>query len=120
MKSTARSASSDPQDPFHATLANLLESKQTELLQQRRLAIETVHETISLPLLGAMTAWLGGVRRVRPDRPAQRGRLHDDHPLRPVPRPAIFFILDFDKPLTGIIRASSEPAREAFRHLDKP
>ncbi len=33
---------------------------------------------------------------------------------------AIFFILDFDKPLTGIIRVSSEPARDALRHLDTP
>ncbi len=33
---------------------------------------------------------------------------------------AIFFILDFDRPLTGFIRAPSEPAHEALRHLDTP
>jgi hypothetical protein len=33
---------------------------------------------------------------------------------------AIFFVLDFDKPLSGPIRISSEPARDALRHLDAP
>ncbi len=32
----------------------------------------------------------------------------------------IFLILDFDRPLTGFIRAPSEPTREALRHLDTP
>ena len=37
----------EPADPFHAGLANQLQTETTDLLQQRRLAIETAHDTIS-------------------------------------------------------------------------
>ncbi len=37
----------EPSDPFHAGFANLRHTQSTELPQQRRLAIETVHDTIS-------------------------------------------------------------------------
>jgi len=43
----------EPTDPFHAGLANLLQTQSTELLQQRRLMIETAPATIFWPLLVA-------------------------------------------------------------------
>lgn len=111
----------EPADPFHAGLANLLEAKSTELLGQRRLAIETVHETISIPLLAAMTAWLAVVFGVFGLTAPRNAVVYATIILCALSfASAIFFILDFDKPLTGIIPVSSEPAREALRHLDTP
>jgi len=111
----------EPADPFHAGLANLLEAKSTELLGQRRLAIETVHETISIPLLAAMTAWLAVVFGVFGLTAPRNAVVYATIILCALSfASAIFFILDFDKPLSGMIRVSSEPARDALRHLDTP
>jgi hypothetical protein len=33
---------------------------------------------------------------------------------------AIFFVLDFDKPLSGMVRTSGESARDGLRDLDAP
>ncbi len=111
----------EPTDPFHAGLANLLEAKTTELLQQRRLAIETVHQTISWPLLVAMTLWLAIVFAVFGLTAPRNTVVYATIMLCALSfASAIFFILDFDRPLSGLIRVSSEPAREALRHLDAP
>ncbi len=111
----------EPSDPFHAGLANLLDAKTTELLQQRRLAIESAHETISWPLLVAMTAWLAIVFGVFGLTAPRNAVVYTTIILCALSfASAIFFILDFDKPLSGMIRVSSEPARDALRHLDTP
>jgi hypothetical protein len=111
----------EPTDPFHAGLANLLEAKTTELLQQRRLAIETVHQTISWPLLVAMTLWLAIVFTVFGLTAPRNAVVYATIMLCALSfASAIFFILDFDRPLSGLIRVSSEPAREALRRLDAP
>ncbi len=111
----------EPTDPFHAGLANLLEAKTIELLQQRRLAIETVHDTISWPLLFAMTLWLAIVFGVFGLTAPRNAVVYATILLCALSfASAIFFILDFDRPLTGMIRVSSEPAHEALRHLDTP
>ncbi|HKN27728.1 MAG TPA: hypothetical protein VJY34_07530 [Roseiarcus sp.] len=111
----------EPTDPFHAGLANLLQTQSTELLQQRRLAIETVHDTISWPLLVAMTMWLAIVFGVFGLTAPRNAVVYATIALCALSfASAIFFILDFDRPLTGLIRVSSEPALEALRHLDTP
>ncbi len=111
----------EPSDPFHAGLANLLEAQMTELMRQRRLAIETVHETISLPLLVAMTLWLAIVFGVFGLSAPRNAVVYATILLCALSfASAIFFVLDFDRLLTGIFRASSEPAIEALRRLDTP
>jgi hypothetical protein len=111
----------EPQDPFHASLANLLDAKTTELLQQRRAAIETVHDTISWPLLVAMTVWLAIVFGVFGLTAPRNIVVYTTIILCALSfASAIFFVLDFDKPLSGLIQISSEPARDALRHLDAP
>jgi len=111
----------EPTDPFHAGLANLLQTETTDLLQQRRLAIESAPATISWPLLVAMTLWLAIVFGVFGLTAPRNAVVHATIVLCALSfASAIFFILDFDRPLTGLIRVSSEPAREALRHLDTP
>ena len=111
----------EPADPFHAGLANLLQTQSTELLQQRRRAIETVHDTISWPLLVAMTLWLAIVFGVFGLTAPRNAVVYATILLCALCfASAIFFILDFDRPLSGLIRVSSAPANEALRHLDTP
>jgi hypothetical protein len=111
----------EPTDPFHAGLANLLQTETTDLLQQRRLAIESAPATISWPLLVAMTLWLAIVFGVFGLTAPRNAVVHATIVLCALSfASAIFFILDFDRPLKGLIRVSSEPAREALRHLDTP
>ena len=108
----------EPSDPFHAGLANLLQTQSTELLQQRRLMIETAPATIPWPLLVAMTLWLAIVFGVFGLTAPQNAAVYATIVLCALSfASAIFFILDFDRPLTGLIRLSSEPALEALRHL---
>ena len=110
-----------PSDPLHAGLADLLQTKTTELLQDRRLAIESAHDTISWPLLAAMTAWLAIVFGVFGLTAPRNAVVYATIILCALAfASALFFILDFDKPLSGMIRVSSEPARDALRHLDTP
>ena len=74
----------DPADPFHAGLANLLETKTTELVQERRLAIEFGARNDLLAAAGGDDRVARDrIRGVRADRAAERRRLCDDHPLRP-------------------------------------
>ena len=111
----------EPSDPFHAGLANLLEAQVTELLRQRRLAIETVHEAISLPLLVAMTLWLAIVFGVFGLTAPRNAVVHATILVCALSfASAIFFVLDLDRPLTGLFRVSSQPALDALRRLDTP
>jgi len=108
-------------DAYHQKLAGLLETRMTELLQQRRLLIETVHDTISWPLLTGMTAWLAIVFAVFGLMAPRNIVVHTTIALCAVSfTSAIFLILEFDKPLSGIIHVSSAPVRDALRHLDTP
>lgn len=111
----------EPSDPFHAGLANLLEAQMTELLRQRRLAIETAPETISLPLLAAMTLWLAIVFGVLGLTAPRNVVVYGTILLCALSfASAIAFVLDLDRPLTGLLRVSSEPALEALHRLDMP
>ena len=47
----------DPADHYHRRIAGLLQARMTEMLARRQLLIETVHETVSWPLLVGMTTW---------------------------------------------------------------
>jgi zinc transporter ZupT len=98
-----------------------LQTQSTDLLQQRRLAIETAPATISWPLLVGTTPWLGIVFGVFGLTAPRNAAVYATIVLCALSfASAIFFILDFDRPLTGLIRLSSEPALEALRHLDTP
>jgi len=111
----------EPTDAYHRKLAALLETRMTELLQQRRLLIETVHDTISWPLLTGMTAWLAIVFAVFGLIAPSNAVVHTTIFLCALSfTSAIFLILEFDKPISGIIHVSSVPMRDALRHLDAP
>jgi hypothetical protein len=111
----------DPGDAYHKRLADLLETRMIETFTQRQLVIETVHDTISWPLLMAMTAWLVIVFAVFGLISPRNAVVYTTILLCAICfASAIFFILEFDTPLSGRIQVSSEPARDALRHLDAP
>jgi protein-S-isoprenylcysteine O-methyltransferase Ste14 len=111
----------EPSDPFHAGLANLLEAQVTELLKQRRQAIETAHDTIPPPLLVAMTLWLAIVFGVIGLTAPRNAVVYATILVCGLSfASAIFLILDFGRPLTGLFPVPSEPARAALRRLDTP
>jgi hypothetical protein len=111
----------EPVDSYHIRLAGLLETRMNETLKQRQLVIDTVHDTISWPLLVAMTAWLAIVFAVFGLIAPRNAIVYTTIVLCALSfTSAIYFIVDFDKPLDGTIRVSSQPARDALRHLDAP
>jgi hypothetical protein len=111
----------DRSDPYHSRLATQLENRMTQTLGQRELVIETVRDTISWPLLVAMTAWLIIVFAVFGVIAPRNVLVYATILLCALCfSSAIFFILEFDTPLDGFIYVSSEPARDALRHLDAP
>jgi hypothetical protein len=110
-----------PTDAYHARLETRLEGRMADALDRRRLVIETARDTIAWPLLTAMTGWLVIVFGVF-------GLIAPRNLVVYVTilccalafSSAIFFVLEFDTPLDGFIYVSSEPARDALRHLDAP
>jgi hypothetical protein len=93
--------------------------RMSETMAQRRLLIETAHETITWPLLLAMTAWLAIVFAVFGVIAPRNAVVYATILLCALSfSSAIFFILEFDTPTDGFIYVSSEPLRDALLHLD--
>jgi hypothetical protein len=111
----------DPADHYHRRIADLLEARMTETLARRQLLIETVPETVSWPLLVGMTTWLVIAFAVFGLISPRNAVVYATIGLCALSfGSAIFFILEFDTPLDGLITVPSEPARDALRHLDAP
>jgi hypothetical protein len=111
----------EPADSFHQRLADMLEARMTDLLQRRRNVIESLHDSISWPLLTLMTAWLAIVFAIFGLTSPRNLVVYMTIGLCAFSfASAIFLILDYDGPLDGLIRVSSEPARIALQRLDAP
>jgi hypothetical protein len=109
----------DPADAFHKRLAAQIENRMSETMAQRRLLIETSRDTITWPLLIAMTAWLVIVFAVFGLIAPPNAVVYVTILLCALSfSSAIFFILEFDTPTDGFIYVSSEPLRDALRHID--
>jgi hypothetical protein len=111
----------EPADADRRRLVDILANLIAATLQQRQLVIEAVHDTVSWPLLSAMTAWLAIVFAVFGLIAPRNVVVYVTILLCALSfASVIFFIIEFDKPLSGLIHVSSEPARDALRHLDAP
>jgi hypothetical protein len=109
----------DPTDTFHKRLAALIENRMSETMAHRRLLIETAHDTITWPLLLAMTAWLVIVFAVFGLIAPRNVVVYATILLCALSfSSAIFFILEYDTPTDGFIYVSSESLRDALRHID--
>ena len=110
----------EPPDSYHRQLANILQARMTDTLRQRQLLIETVHDTVSWPLLMGMTSWLAIVFAVFGLIAPRNAVVYATIILCALSFTSAFFILEFDKPLEGMIHVASDPIRDALRHLDAP
>jgi hypothetical protein len=109
----------DPTDTFHKHLAAQMENRMSDTMAQRRLLIETAHDTITWPLLAAMTAWLVIVFAVFGIIAPRNVVVYATIMLCALSfSSAIFFILELDTPTDGFIYVSSEPLRDALQHID--
>jgi hypothetical protein len=111
----------DPPDHYRQRLANSLSNQIDEVLHARRQLLETSHDTISWPLMLAMCAWLAVVFGVF-------GLLSPRNSVVYVSivtcaicvASAIFLIDDFDSPLDGLVRVSSDSLRTTLSRIDAP
>jgi hypothetical protein len=109
----------DPPDPFHDRLITQIENRMSDTMAQRRLLIGTSRDTISWPLLVAMTAWLVIVFAVFGVIAPRNIVVYITILLCALSfSSAIFFILELDTPIDGFIYVSSEPLRDALQHID--
>jgi hypothetical protein len=111
----------DPPDHFRQRLANSLANQIDEALHARRQLIETTRGTISWPLMLAMCAWLAVVFGVF-------GLLSPSNAVVYLSivtcaicvASAVFLIDDFDSPLDGFMRVSSDSMRATLSRIDAP
>ena len=109
----------EPADNFHKRFAQSLEARMAATIQARRALIESVHDTISWPLLVAMVTWLTIVFAVFGLIAPRNAVVHGTIVLCALSfASALYFIVEFDGPVDGAIRVSSAPMRDALRHID--
>ena len=109
----------DPSDMFRKRLVTQIENRMSDTMTQRRLLIGTSRDTISWSLLVAMTTWLVIVFAVFGLIAPRNVVVYATLSLCALSfSSAIFFILELDTPVDGFIYVSSEPRRDALRHID--
>jgi hypothetical protein len=109
----------DPPDLFRKRLVTQIENQMSATMTQRRLVLATSRDTISWTLLIAMTAWLVIVFAVFGVIAPRNVVVYVTILLCALSfSSAIFFILEFDTPVDGFIYVSSDPLRDALRHID--
>jgi hypothetical protein len=110
-----------PADAFHAQLLTVIQTRMAAVMQQRWVLIESAHSTISWPFLIVLTFWLVIVFAIFGLSSPRNGLVHATVLLCALSiSSSIFLILEFETPLSGLIRMSSEPIRDALAHMDRP
>jgi hypothetical protein len=111
----------EPTDDFHRKLAGHIDSRMTDLLQQRWLLAVTPQDTVSPPLIILMVGWLTMIFTVYGLTSPRNIIVYVALALCAVSiSSAIYLILDLDKPLEGLIKVSSAPMRNALHHVEAP
>ena len=110
-----------PVDPLHANLAALLRMRMASLMHERWTLIETAHATLSWPFLAVLMLWLMIVFAIFGlSSPPNAVVIATVLLCTLSVSSALFLILDFDGPFTGLLKVSSQPIRDALRHMDEP
>jgi hypothetical protein len=110
-----------PTDDFHRQIADILRTRITEMIEMRWRLIETAAPTISWPLMTLMTSWLVMIFAVFGLSSPRNRVVYATMLLCAFSiSSAVFMILEFDGPLDGWIVVSSQPLRDALRHIDAP
>jgi ABC-type branched-subunit amino acid transport system permease subunit len=92
-----------------------------EALHARRQLLETSHDTISWPLMLAMCAWLAVVFGVFGLLSPRNSVVYLSIVTCAIcVASAVFLIDDFDSPLDGLVRVSSDSLRTTLSRIDAP
>src|SRR3984957_10807218 len=111
----------DPPDRFHQRLADSLSNQIDEALRARRQLVETSQETISWPLMVAMSAWLAVVFGVFGLLSPRNAVVYLSIVTCAIcVASAIFLIDDFDSPIDGLLRVPSDSLRTTLSRIDAP
>lgn len=110
-----------PEDAFHQSIATSMRSRMVDLRQQRRELIENGQPSLSWPFMEILMFWLAVIfavagltspRNLLVLVVASLGALSVAS--------SIFLALSLDTPLTGFIKVSSVPLRDALLHITQP
>ncbi len=111
----------EPTDKAHQKIADLLSTRIAHALELRWRLIETADPTISWPLVSLMTSWLVMIFAVFGLSSPRNAVVYATMLLCALSiSSAVFMILELDGPLSGLIVVSSQPLRDALRHIDAP
>jgi hypothetical protein len=111
----------NPPDGFHTVVSQAMRTRMMETLDTRWKLIEDAHSTISWPFLTVMLFWLVIVFAMF-GMSAPRNRIMYATILFCAlsVASALFLILDYDSPYTGLLALPSQPMRDALAHMDLP
>ena len=111
----------DPTDNIHRKLAERLASRISDTMQHRWQLIVTAQNTVSTPLIVLLVAWFAIAFGVFGLSSPRNVVVYLTILLCAISiSSALYLIHDMDSPLDGPIRVSSEPLRDALRHMDAP
>ena len=108
-----------PANPLQQRLLPLLMSRMEQTLQDRWILIGSAKATISWPFFAVMVAWLVLVFAIFGLSAPANGAVYAVIGVAALSLSmAVYLIVDFDTPLTGVLKASSAPLRDALVHMD--
>jgi len=111
----------EPPDGVHQRLAQAIAVQVDEALASRRRLIETARDTVTWPLMVAMSAWLAVVFGVFGLLAPRNAVVHLTIVICALcVASAIFLIDDYDSPLRGALHVSSDPMRDTLSQIDAP
>ncbi len=110
-----------PEDAFHASIAASLQSRMVDLRQQRRELIENGQPSLSWLFMAILMFWLAVIFVVAGLTSPRNLLVGTVATLAALSlASSIFLALSLDRPLTGLIKISSTPLRDALLHVTQP
>jgi hypothetical protein len=110
-----------PQDAFHDSIAITLRNRMVELRQQRRELIENGQTSLSWPFMAILMFWLVVIFVIAGLTSPRNLLVLTVASLAALSlASSIFLALSLDRPLTGIVKVSSAPLRDALLHITQP
>jgi hypothetical protein len=110
-----------PDTPIQRQLSPLMAARMQRTLQDRWLLVGSAQSTLSWPFVSVMIGWLVLVFAIFGLSAPANGAVYAVIVLAALSlSTALWLIVDFDAPLTGLLKVSSDPMREALIHMDLP
>ncbi len=111
----------NPATPLQRQLLPVLSERMQTTLQDRWILVGSAESTLSWPFLSVMIAWLMLVFAIFGLSAPANGAVTAVITLAAVSLSlAMWLIVDFDAPMTGFLKVSSNALREALLHMDMP